>query len=804
MLRININGSKSEISYDMMDVSGITYTDEEKKQITVTCNNHRLTDGSVVRFTRQGQSADAHGNRTVSIVDKDTFVVDSFEPYEIMFEGMRIEEVATGFDAQGEPVYRSAFVLDLPEYIQFITTHDFQYEYQDHAIGMDYYDNDEDDESYKCPGDVILFNGLVYKTNENALDEHNRYIFPNDPSECLNYKEIGIIFYNEYLQRECVVNGGIMFVDGYGNDIIEHVYFFCERGSEDDAMLRYVMTNIPFITLRTTDNRFYKETNGEIEFIVNPQGIQESYIEKKVGDYRISIPIDSEITNDARTEDIHQQFLTNKIDGNINNIVDYEKRQFEPVRYNYDSGGHDEYNFSDNSFTTIDEIVFNLHFRERYDNPDEGKEWATSDIDGWNNYYIGKNQSGNAILVPKQLLKTADDKSLEITDADVLKYLNFTDGDVYFQKSKLKKSFLRLLFYDSPDRGKQVLQYYSTIFFDTGDAFSKYVKAKSEEKDGEEHDGISDESTYYVSDEHANNKDLRLCARFKTWSNKSMKHSSDGFYAYLYPSLIEGTLPSDLFLKIEFNHAKYGRTIPFILPTYEYIFNSAEIRKRRTLPIDPTNPSESGGNYFPVHYMKYNPETEQYSEVDFQRALDDMYINVKIKYDEDNNRYVWFFPRPKMNYESNTQIVLNLFEPRLNGYEKLPSQTVYDDIPSSGITSYNLNIILIKEGNTAVDDFNFTASRDGEIICQRLVKRDMKKTECQIQDIEYKSNVAMLNFFFEMTNSMNHTSVKILSNDNVLAKKNLNGKYNGELTCNIDLPSMIKDNTLNINVICTN
>ena len=119
-------------------------------------------------------------------------------------------------------------------------------------------------------------------------------------------------------------------------------------------------------------------------------------------------------------------------------------------------------------------------------------------------------------------------------------------------------------------------------------------------------------------------------------------------------------------------------------------------------------------------------------------------------------------------------------------------------------TSYNLNIILIKEGNTAVDDFNFTASRDGEIICQRLVKRDIKKTECQIQDIEYKSNVAMLNFFFEMTNSMNHTSVKILANDNVLAKKNLNGKYNGELTCNIDWPSMIKDNTLNINVICTN
>lgn len=795
MLRIKINGSKSEISYDMMDVSSITYTNEDKKQITVACNSHRLTDGSVVRFTRQGQSADAHENRTVSIVDKDTFVVDSFEPYEVMFEGMHIEEVATGFDAQGELVYRSAFVLDLPEYTQFITTHDFQYGSDNHTIGMDYYDNDEDDKSHKCPGDIILFNGLAYKTNESGFDEHNRYIFPNDPSECLNYKEIDIIFYNEYLQRECVVNGGIMFVDDYGNDIVEHVYFFCERGSEDDTMLRYVMTNMPFISLKTTDNRFYKETNGEIEFIVNPQGIQESYVEKKVGDYRISIPIASEVTNNVRTEDIQQQFLTNKIDGNINNIVDYEKRQFEPVRYNYENGGNDEYNFSDNSFTTIDEIVFNLHFRERYDNPDEGKEWATSDIDGWNNYYIGKDQSDNAVLVPKQ--------SLKITDADVLKYLNFTDSDVYFQKSKLKKSFLRLLFYDSPDRGKQVLQYYSTIFFDTGDAFSKYVKAKSEEKDGEEHNGISDESTYYVSDEHANNKDLRLCARFKTWSNKSMEHSSDGFYAYLYPSLIEGTLPSDLFLKIEFNHAKYGRTIPFILPTYEYTYNVSEIKKRRILPIDPTNPSKSGGNYFPIHYMKYNTETEQYSEVDFQRALDDMYINVKIKYDEVNNRYVWFFPRPKMDYESNTQIVLNLFEPRLNGYEKLPSDTIYDNIPSDAIISYDLNIDIKNFNALVIGDFYFTASMDGEVVCQRVVK-NRYGAECHIQNLQYKSNVATFNFLFEMTNSMNNTTAEVLCNGNVLVKKSLHGKYNEELTCDIDLSTMIMNNALNIEVVCKN
>jgi hypothetical protein len=784
MLKIKINGSKSEITYDMLDVSSIAYTNEDKEQITVSCDNHRLTDGSVVRFTRQGQSADAHENRTVSVVDKDTFVVDSFKPYDITFEGMRIESVATGFDAQGELVYRSAFVLDLPEYIQFITTHD--YSEISAVIGDDYYDSDEDDESYKCPGDIITFNGLVYNTDENELDEHNRYIFPNDPSQCLNYKEIDIIFYNDLLQRECVVNGGIIFVDDYGNDINEHVYFFCERGSEDDAMLRNLMSSMPFVTIRTTDKRFYNDNNGEVSFIVR-QGIQESYIEKKVGDYRISIPIGSEITNDIRTEDVQQQFLSNKVEQSINNIVDYEKKQFEPVRYKYPIFGQHEADFSDNVFENIDEIVFNLHFRERYDNPDEGKEWATSDIDGWNNYYIGEDQSHNAILVPKQ--------SLDITDADVLKYLNFTDADVYFQKSRLKKSFLRLLFYDSPDRGKQVLQYYSTIFFDTGDTFSKYVKAKSEEKDGEEHDGISDESTYYVSNEHASNKDLRLCARFKTWSNKNMKHSSDGFYAYLYPSLIEGTMASDLFLKVEFNHAKYGRTIPFILPTYSNGY--------RILPIDPTNPSASDGHYFPIHYMKLDNETGEYSEVDFQKALDDMYINVKIKYDETNNRYVWFFPRPKLSYENDTQIVLNLFEPRLNGYEKLPSDTIYDNIPSDAIISYDLNIVISNYNGLVIDDFYFTASMDGEVVCQRVVKKGCG-AECHIQNLQYKSNVAMFNFLFEMTNSMNYTTAEVLCNGNVLVKKSLHGKYNEELTCDIDLSTMIINNALNIEVVCKN
>lgn len=793
MLKVKINGSKSEIRYDMIDVSNIAYADETKDKIIVSCNNHKLINGSVVRFARQGKNSDAYENAIITVENQNEFLVDTFKPYEITVNDVRMDSIATGFDTEKELVYRSAFVLELPDFAQFIATNDFDYYYENSTIPINYYDSDEDDESYKCPGDIITFNGLVYKTDENGLDEHNRYIFPNDPSESLNYKNIDVIFFNDNLQRECVVSGGIMPVDDYGNYDNTKVYFFYEHGSEKETLLRYVMLNMPYISLTTTDNRFYTEVDGELSFITNLRGIQESYAERKIGDYRISIPIASDITNNTCLEDIQQQFLTNKVEETVNSIVDYEKRQFEPVRYNYSNieNDGDEYYFNDNNFTTINEIIFNLHFRERYDDLNEGKEWATKDIDGWNNYFISKDNLNNPILVPKQ--------SLNLTDADVLRYLNFTDSDVYFQKNNLKKSFIRLLFYDSPNRGKQVLQYYSTIFFDTADTFSKYVKAKTKNEDDEGYEEINDESTYYVSNEYTENKDLRLCARFKTYSNKDMKHSSDGFYAYLFPSLIEGTLPSDLYLKIEFNHAKYGRTIPFILPTYEYENTSKE--KKRILPIDPTNPSASGGHYFPIHYMKLNNETGEYSEVDFQRALDDMYINIKIKYDEKNNRYVWFFPRPKMEYEENTQIILNLFEPRLNGYEKLPSQTIYDTIPSSPIQYYTLNIALQKYYGNTMGDFKFTVNKDGEIICQRVVKNDNLNITCQIEKIEYTSNTTTLTFIFEMLNNMNNTTVNIshlkLNNNLVLlTTKSLNGRYNTEISYDIDLPSLIENNTL--------
>ena len=82
--------------------------------------------------------------------------------------------------------------------------------------------------------------------------------------------------------------------------------------------------------------------------------------------------------------------------------------------------------------------------------------WETDDNGYWNNYIL---RSDHKALEPTY-------KNYNIY-GDLLGYLGFTDDDVYYQKDALKKSFLRLSFYDSPNRETQKLLYYYTIYFDT-------------------------------------------------------------------------------------------------------------------------------------------------------------------------------------------------------------------------------------------------------------------------------------------------------------------------------------------------
>ena len=692
MLRFKVNGRDSEISYKMLNVSELTYTDDKREVINVNCPKHEMLDNDVVRFTRESDSGDFNEMVNVTIVDQDNFTINAFPNYKIIYSAITLESIATGFDDYGNVVSRPAFVVYLDGDNQIATTHAFSE--IDAVIYNEYYDGTEDG-AYKCVGDYVYYNGLVYQIGENGIGSDGKYHFSNNPSESSNYKNVELTYFNRARQKYLTVSGGVILVNEQGEDDTSKIYFFYEDGRRDKelidrtdeyALLSYMMVNSPDIEITSRDNRFYDiNGNGNLDFIYDDRGVQLSYIEREMGSYRLSLPISETFSTKASLDYAHENLLNEVAEENIKPAIDYEKRIFEPVRYEYGSGT-DQVNFKDNNFSEISEIVFNLHFRERHDYPEEDKEWVSDDTDIWNGYYTKKDGDKYTVLVRES--------GLTDSDADNLLNLHFTDGDVYFQRNKLRKSFLRLLFYDSPDRRNQVLQFYSTVFYDSGDAFTKYVAARSIQ-DRESYYGISEDETTYVSNEHLRDgrKDLRLCASFSVKDKNDMLHCSDGFYVYMFPSVLEGTLPTDMYLKVEFNHAKYGRTIPFTLPSYK--------DGNKILPLNPSKASIVGSNkyYFPVHYMNYNDVTEQYSEVDYQRALNDMYIKVKVKYDDSKNRYVWFLPRPKQTFEETGQIVFNLFEPRLNGYEKLPEDTRYDEIPEELPTGATVTTTLTNTTN---------------------------------------------------------------------------------------------------------
>ena len=149
-----------------------------------------------------------------------------------------------------------------------------------------------------------------------------------------------------------------------------------------------------------------------------------------------------------------------------NPVIDMEKVKFAPYLKNN---------------TSASGIVFNLHFRTRTDlneswRYDENSEWY------WNPDYCknGSTYEENGIINYGDIPNHVNMNEGHVNGSDMLYYLGFTDEDVQNQKNKIKKSFIRLSFYDDINPLTQKLLYYSTVFFDGGDLFGKYVKAKSD------------------------------------------------------------------------------------------------------------------------------------------------------------------------------------------------------------------------------------------------------------------------------------------------------------------------------------
>ena len=302
----------------------------------------------------------------------------------------------------------------------------------------------------------------------------------------------------------------------------------------------------------------------------------------------------------------------------IPDFIDLEKVKYAPAYA------------SDDKIFLATGLTFNLHFRTRVPDPEDryGFEdtWHLTDTtDTWN---------GNGLDNPPVGKDDLYSDPEFVNSSNLMGYLGFTDDDVYNQKNRVKQSFIRLSFYDGNNPLTQSLLYYSTIFLDSGDLYGKYVKRKAWlEEDDENYDNQINPVVW--SSAATTDPVPAVTSQLIVNDEYDMTRSGEGFNLYLFRQ--DAPLEKehqDIYMKVEFNHAGYGRTIPLI-----YWGKDDDTGKPKTLKVS---------NY-----------------------RENLYIPVRITLSD--NGYVYMFPNAKSaeNGEAegilwkDDRLVFNLFEPMI-------------------------------------------------------------------------------------------------------------------------------------------
>lgn len=307
-----------------------------------------------------------------------------------------------------------------------------------------------------------------------------------------------------------------------------------------------------------------------------------------------------------------EKLVNDEINRNIPPIINMEKCKFIPM-------------FKDgDELRMITEIEINMHFRKRaplsgetgVDMAQFGEKIDIPFKDGW--YIDPDNESKTGWF------ENEDDKS------DLLGYLGFDDNDIFFQKSKISKSFVRLSYYTNQDPLNQSLLNYSTVFFDSGEIYGKFLRQK------EYIESLPEEEKW----KHAVGlypKGIRVDSKLLITNEFDKSKCAEGFNVYLFAEdapLGDEEVPDNgiledgknyekpIYLKVEFNHAKTGKTIPLI-----------------------TNGEESG--------------------ISVDKYLDSLYIKLWIGYNIEQGVYYYRIPQSEHIKREGTKIILTLFEPKL-------------------------------------------------------------------------------------------------------------------------------------------
>lgn len=292
-------------------------------------------------------------------------------------------------------------------------------------------------------------------------------------------------------------------------------------------------------------------TSKPTEVYVN-NGNSGCYLGKEYAYWKIpSIYVSSDGPSLDIEDEQRERYVNDIISESIPDVVDMERLKYKPVRL-----------YANDEYANIKSITLDFHFRKREttsDNPypiykDAWNIPVSAEPFTWWNGFDYSNVAFDGSKLNSFITASG-------AVSDLLGYLNFTDDDVFYRKSRLSKSFVRLSFYTSPDPIEQKLLYYSTIFLDSTALYGKYLKQSSVKQDyGIEDDGIP--VVFYANNILSARLDTEIVIKDEFNTDKS----SEGFNIYLFADDATGVNSArTIYMKVEFNHAGNGKTIPMVL-----------------------------------------------------------------------------------------------------------------------------------------------------------------------------------------------------------------------------------------------
>ena len=315
-----------------------------------------------------------------------------------------------------------------------------------------------------------------------------------------------------------------------------------------------------------------------------------------------------------------------------NPIVDMERDVYSPKAK---SGKIDVY-----------EVQFNLHFRTR-----QLPEW-TVDEDN-------ENENGWFATDMKQY-QIGDYYDKVQSHGDLLGFLNFSNGDVYYQKNKIAKSFLRISVYNEPNPNTQVLLHTSTMFLDEHMLFGRYTKGLVDQKYKMISNNLSERfnmSTPTILGEPLSGQsfsfddNVRLECTFKALNKYESDTTSEGFYMYIFREYCKNLHDTVVYMKVEFNHAGVGRTIPFYLPM-----------KPKEAPLEQTPEGIVESAYTLSNENDRNEMREGIRMQDYNLYS---YIPVHLRFNDKTKQFMYYFAGPyakAIEKNDGNKLEFNLFE----------------------------------------------------------------------------------------------------------------------------------------------